>query len=52
MEMVAHDAESNDLNAAEPFILTHKAGKGFLFLRAKNECAVHHAGNTVIIANG
>ena len=52
VEVVAHEAEGEDLDAAEMGVLAHQAGEVLLFDLAEDELSIHHAGHAVVEAAG
>ena len=52
VEVVAHEAEGEDLNAAETGVLAHQAGEVLFFDLAEDELSIHHAGHAVVEAAG
>lgn len=52
MEVVAHEAEGEDLDAAEAGVLAHQRCEVLLFDIAEDELSVHHAGHAVVEAAG
>jgi hypothetical protein len=52
VEVVAHEAEGEDLNAAEAGVLAHQSGEVLLFDVAEDELSIHHAGHAVVETAG
>ena len=50
--MVTHEAEGEDLDAAEECVLAHERSEVLFFDVTEDELSVHHAGHAVVEAAG
>ena len=50
--MVTHEAEGEDLDAAEACVLAHERSEVLFFDVTEDELPVHHAGHAVVEAAG